>query len=226
MGRHLACGNVRLIPAHAGKTGAGGDSRGDVEAHPRSRGENIESRTVTAPCAGSSPLTRGKHQLGAYRSLYPGLIPAHAGKTHRSRRTWRSSGAHPRSRGENPQSTAPADRPSGSSPLTRGKLARVTTLRGLARLIPAHAGKTRSCSSSLPARGAHPRSRGENAWAAEEDVSGTGSSPLTRGKLSSARRQSRLTGLIPAHAGKTARWPAPSARPRAHPRSRGENPYL
>ena len=51
----------------------------------------------------------------------------------------------------------------------------------------------------------------------------TGSSPLTRGKLHTARDERRLEGLIPAHAGKT-----PSRSPRlslagAHPRSRGEN---
>ena len=50
-----------------------------------------------------------------------------------------------------------------------------------------------------------------------------GSSPLTRGKppLPHARRFGE--GLIPAHAGKTARDRASGAGPRAHPRSRGEN---
>ena len=70
---------------------------------------------------------------------------------------------------------------------------------------------------------AHPRSRGENRNASSAPASATGSSPLTRGKLSSGHDGSFQRGLIPAHAGKTGihrrryRWR------RAHPRSRGEN---
>ena len=70
---------------------------------------------------------------------------------------------------------------------------------------------------------AHPRSRGENIredLSAQHDV---GSSPLTRGKRTDRKILSVLSGLIPAHAGKT---PGGADRPTlwaAHPRSRGEN---
>ena len=50
----------RLIPAHAGKTYEGDHAGGLREAHPRSRGENPRTRSRTARCGGSSPLTRGK----------------------------------------------------------------------------------------------------------------------------------------------------------------------
>ena len=50
-----------------------------------------------------------------------------------------------------------------------------------------------------------------------------GSSPLTRGKLSSIGGYIRRVGLIPAHAGKTPLWEPISATHQAHPRSRGEN---
>ena len=50
-----------------------------------------------------------------------------------------------------------------------------------------------------------------------------GSSPLTRGKRSSARPGNASGGLIPAHAGKTTRDTSLSRWRRAHPRSRGEN---
>ena len=113
------------------------------------------------------------------------------------------SAAHPRSRGEN------------LSP---------PPLLCCARLIPAHAGKT------SPGRGrpqwcaAHPRSRGENNENGDIPSVGQGSSPLTRGKRPRPGEPPRILRLIPAHAGKTlqvhrARW-----QPRAHPRSRGENP--
>ena len=50
-----------------------------------------------------------------------------------------------------------------------------------------------------------------------------GSSPLTRGKPFLMVGQFNIAGLIPAHAGKTERRRRGDHRPRAHPRSRGEN---
>ena len=50
-----------------------------------------------------------------------------------------------------------------------------------------------------------------------------GSSPLTRGKLVMGLGPFGGVGLIPAHAGKTARTASPRAQHWAHPRSRGEN---
>ena len=53
-----------------------------------------------------------------------------------------------------------------------------------------------------------------------------GSSPLTRGKPTTGTSRSSKPGLIPAHAGKTARSQPQRPRCRAHPRSRGENSTL
>ena len=50
-----------------------------------------------------------------------------------------------------------------------------------------------------------------------------GSSPLTRGKLIALNLSKSVSGLIPAHAGKTAQSPDLQAASAAHPRSRGEN---
>ena len=111
----------------------------------------------------------------------------------------------------------------GSSPLTRGKrfghLVEVLD----AGLIPAHAGKTPKASERPGTHRAHPRSRGENVTGTLVPGVQSGSSPLTRGKLSCGRLGCRLVGLIPAHAGKTARSPCTRAAIWAHPRSRGEN---
>ena len=52
-----------------------------------------------------------------------------------------------------------------------------------------------------------------------------GSSPLTRGKPRAGPRRRRASGLIPAHAGKTARVTRLHRHQRAHPRSRGENGF-
>ena len=50
-----------LIPAHAGKTRPIRAFLANSPAHPRSRGENADSRTAAIARYGSSPLTRGKH---------------------------------------------------------------------------------------------------------------------------------------------------------------------
>ena len=131
-----------LIPAHAGKTTSLGLIVFPIRAHPRSRGENVEFQRHVGHLAGSSPLTRGKPRHLAPSLGYPGLIPAHAGKTRDKRAAFQVLGAHPRSRGENGGSAYVEAEPVGSSPLTRGKPCRPRTPVARTRLIPAHAGKT------------------------------------------------------------------------------------
>ena len=134
----------------------------------------------------------------------------------------------------------------GSSPLTRGKHAGRHAAHARQRLIPAHAGKTLPREEQVPARRAHPRSRGENALdarphavneglipahagktfrASRACTSDPGSSPLTRGKHWRGVRRPYQLGLIPAHAGKTSAPRVAAARSWAHPRSRGENVF-
>ena len=91
----------RLIPAHAGKTPSVEPGVLLTTAHPRSRGENVRSRASWAWPIGSSPLTRGKRVMEAWKEQAVRLIPAHAGKTLRGVGRDRDSRAHPRSRGEN-----------------------------------------------------------------------------------------------------------------------------
>ena len=131
--------------------------------------------------------------------------------------------AHPRSRGENMLRRKSPAYMAGSSPLTRGKLHYCNCGDGTFGLIPAHAGKTTLQDIILGERGAHPRSRGENAVAKVEGQSQPGSSPLTRGKQALVRGAFAVGGLIPAHAGKTSQSDRLSGVDTAHPRSRGEN---
>ena len=235
---------VRLIPAHAGKTPANAPRSTAQGAHPRSRGENWRWALICARSAGSSPLTRGKHtprradhrggrlipahagkttankaqheaqrahprsrgenrRNAETRARLQWLIPAHAGKTVLARSAVAADGAHPRSRGENAGMRQPARPRSGSSPLTRGKRALTT--------------------SSGPSFRAHPRSRGENPVSAATNAFAAGSSPLTRGKPFTPNQRNNLSGLIPAHAGKTTFRLVFVDTLRAHPRSRGEN---
>ena len=192
-------------------------------AHPRSRGENegVQGYTITNP--GSSPLTRGKHGTRPQTGENLGLIPAHAGKTSSWSSKERATAAHPRSRGENSNLQRTLSTVTGSSPLTRGKpiLPALEPLGG--GLIPAHAGKTRPSADPRDPRRAHPRSRGENDRRSRPWDGQSGSSPLTRGKHVGDLGVLVGRGLIPAHAGKTARTGHRTPTPRAHPRSRGEN---
>ena len=213
----------RLIPAHAGKTvGAAHECRYGG-AHPRSRGENVSTRFPSASSPGSSPLTRGKRGAARVADAAHGLIPAHAGKTRRRVSRPRSGRAHPRSRGENRAFDVLAVGRMGSSPLTRGKRTGMITSSDAARLIPAHAGKTRSSRGPQGSCWAHPRSRGENLEDNWEVLEADGSSPLTRGKRPVSDGLRVGGGLIPAHAGKTRPSSGWTSWRAAHPRSRGEN---
>ena len=152
-----------------------------------------------------------------------GLIPAHAGKTLSRRLRPPPPPAHPRSRGENKYTPSEVGSGAGSSPLTRGKLCGADADHDLARLIPAHAGKTSSFRYADLSVPAHPRSRGENPTTAGDGPALNGSSPLTRGKRHVDRAHDARPRLIPAHAGKTRLATKRARRSTAHPRSRGEN---
>ena len=154
------------------------------------------------------------------------LIPAHAGKTLSRESLSSGTKAHPRSRGENAGDRPSTARPRGSSPLTRGKRYRNRSPGKIPRLIPAHAGKTSTSDAMVPTTPAHPRSHGENGVRIAPKPDHTGSSPLTRGKLTRSPRRTKPGGLIPAHAGKTAGVNTRHWYSAAHPRSRGENHRL
>ena len=135
----------------------------------------------------------------------------------------RSSGAHPRTGGENMQAAMQLTRDNGSSPHGRGKRGGQRHGRVLHGLIPARAGKTRLKRGSLKRPGAHPRTGGENAVMHGYSIYTRGSSPHGRGKLVTDPRLELGDGLIPARAGKTWRrraWRRPAP---AHPRTGGEN---
>ena len=215
--------DLRLIPAHAGKTNRDSILGPKVAAHPRSRGENHGLSPGKSARLGSSPLTRGKRVASSGFGGEVGLIPAHAGKTAGVRRADQGDGAHPRSRGENAILLGVPFTTAGSSPLTRGKRTRQASPRNRQRLIPAHAGKTDRAWRRGVHPQAHPRSRGENFTCLATTVVSSGSSPLTRGKPDQHGVVSPTVGLIPAHAGKTRAKTSSTSPSRAHPRSRGEN---
>ena len=192
-----------LIPAHTGKTAAMSLWDTLTWAHPRSRGENSNEPPSFSRSPGSSPLTRGKLAVDGGLDGIERLIPAHAGKTPEAAIPRSCQGAHPRSRGENYGPETGHLVGTGSSPLTRGKRGVPDRVGERDRLIPAHAGKTKSPSGCQGFGWAHPRSRGENRGMRPSGHSSGGSSQLTRGKHGMRGPLRRPLGLIPAHAGKT-----------------------
>ena len=151
------------------------------------------------------------------------LIPACAGKTRRLW-AWRPpSPAHPRACGENVLAASSASSTPGSSPRVRGKRPDPLAHAVDEGLIPARAGKTGTGSSSTARPRAHPRACGENFRRVVNAVRNRGSSPRVRGKPVNEFHQLRVSGLIPARAGKTTRGAPPPASCAAHPRACGEN---
>ena len=110
----------------------------------------------------------------------------------------------------------------GSSPLTRGIRAAVRSAFKIFRFIPAHAGNTGTADRKAESPEVHPRSRGEYIVDSKGNVTGGGSSPLTRGIQWLGFDGSRTHGFIPAHAGNTREQPEITKTQKVHPRSRGE----
>ena len=194
---------ARLIPAHAGSTGALVTGGAHAGAHPRSRGEHVGLVHRGFNNAGSSPLTRGALAGKAKLAHTHGLIPAHAGSTMTRAGCSAPSGAHPRSRGEHVTWHTVSIAGAGSSPLTRGARRRIPMSGISDGLIPAHAGSTSRWQWLYLRIWAHPRSRGEHTGPRLTPFALHGSSPLTRGARGANVRVGVGTGLIPAHAGST-----------------------
>ena len=172
---------------------------------------------------GSSPRMRGKPRNRILWVVRTGLIPAHAGKTPRTRRTNSKTPAHPRACGENLARLTRRVAEGGSSPRVRGKPALLAGCGAAGRLIPACAGKTQRCRFQLRLPAAHPRVCGENSPYLCPKHRPMGSSPRVRGKLIGNAFERCPDRLIPACAGKTALSRAPMRAAPAHPRVCGEN---
>ena len=91
---------------------------------------------------GSSPHTRGapgKILLNVGKSR---IIPAYAGSTRRDPRRRHPATDHPRIRGEHFTPLTQQQTVRGSSPHTRGALARLSRILEIQGIIPAYAGST------------------------------------------------------------------------------------
>ena len=117
---------------------------------------------------------------------------------------------------------ASPETPAGSSPLSRGILARMGLTGCRPRIIPALAGNTGGQTTTGDLDSDHPRSRGEYDDEEGHSVASVGSSPLSRGIHPQRAHKWCREGIIPALAGNTDDGTQRTVRARDHPRSRGE----
>ena len=110
--------------------------------HPRLRGELSLLLIKKIDRNGSSPLTRGTHQLRPRSKRNRRFIPAYAGNSHASSRLSSLNSVHPRLRGELTDGPDPVSNYTGSSPLTRGTLDVWHLAQKFDRFIPAYAGNS------------------------------------------------------------------------------------
>ena len=133
---------LRFIPAYAGNSLSSQDYETATAVHPRLRGELSESVSGRHCRVGSSPLTRGTHQMESQAQKDIRFIPAYAGNSTRSEMKFDAYSVHPRLRGELVKSIGVTDACLGSSPLTRGTLFCLHDDEVKRRFIPAYAGNS------------------------------------------------------------------------------------
>ena len=192
-----------IIPARAGFTAHQRRRTGEQGDHPRSRGVYRPLTSSAAFCAGSSPLARGLPWGRGCCSCWSRIIPARAGFTAGSSRSWRSAGDHPRSRGVYSSPCCVGCCVLGSSPLARGLRRRRRGRVPEPGIIPARAGFTTANQISHVRVKDHPRSRGVYFALWDDGFENWGSSPLARGLRMVATPVADTFGIIPARAGFT-----------------------
>ncbi len=214
---------MRIIPAHAGQTRAQATHTDTPPDHPRACGANSAMSLKNVSFFGSSPRMRGKLWLDDTQYRQVRIIPAHAGQTPFCPLTATRAPDHPRACGANFARSSSEGCAFGSSPRMRGKLGAIQPQRVRARIIPAHAGQTRSASSKNGSVTDHPRACGANSrWSIPAPAT-NGSSPRMRGKRQRHSTRFNNVRIIPAHAGQTSCRARPPAPPADHPRACGAN---
>ena len=135
------CGS-RIIPACAGSTGRERRDGRPLRDHPRMRGEHTAAEDNAVTRRGSSPHARGAHWSDVdWRSGW-GIIPACAGSTSITSRSWPRIRDHPRMRGEHFMASLHTALDQGSSPHARGARFGEHQQLPLRGIIPACAGST------------------------------------------------------------------------------------
>ena len=190
---------------------------------PRIRGDHMPNLLAESAAAGSSPPTRGPPRAQRRVLLEGGVIPAYAGTTPGPRLCRAPAGDHPRMCGDHNQGRLGTHVVRGSSPHVRGPRVLVVACLHVVGIIPACAGTTSGCRTSLRRPGDHPRMCGDHQKLLDLMRTFQGSSPHARGPRHVRAARHGLQGIIPACAGTTTRWCRPCSPTRDHPRMCGDH---
>ena len=212
----------RITPAHAGKRCSCSSRPWRPWDHPRTRGEKDYVYKQTGVKPGSPPHTRGKVRHLSHIPQLVGITPAHAGKSPWTAPKRQRNGDHPRTRGEKHFLGVSQCHNQGSPPHTRGKGPCLLPHGLSVGITPARAGKSLGIATLSRCPRDHPRTRGEKVPVANPFSRQRGSPPHTRGKEPVPLRHDRLSGITPAHAGKSTVSREATLVVRDHPRTRGE----
>ena len=195
------CAEAGITPACAGNSRWNCGRTPWAWDHPRLRGEQADSRSLSFGVQGSPPLARGTacHLAGHGGGL--GITPACAGN--RCRSSWCAcpSGDHPRLRGEQSDLGRVVAVQVGSPPLARGTVSSLLVMLCGRGITPACAGNSRGRARGSVWRQDHPRLRGEQLFPAAGAAWMLGSPPLARGTAARGRDLRLLDGITPACAG-------------------------
>ena len=104
----------------------------------------------------------------------------------------------------------------------RGKAVTASSNRSCRRITPAHAGKSEITEAAAAAGKDHPRPCGEKYNISPTVFALVGSPPPMRGKVAGYARTVEITGITPAHAGKSHVYLLYARAGRDHPRPCGE----
>ena len=197
-------GQLRFIPACAGRVGGHTPQCPRHSVHPRVCGARRSLRSMTRLSSGSSPRVRGAFASGQVAGAGLRFIPACAGRVTFACRRRRWQPVHPRVCGARRTVKTALTLCVGSSPRVRGAYPSLSSVHHLRRFIPACAGRVDSTQQSPRSRPVHPRVCGARARPSRSRYSFNGSSPRVRGALRVTRRGATRARFIPACAGRVA----------------------
>ena len=192
---------ARFIPTHAGNGGRSPTSGRRPSVHPHARGERRQHQGRVVRDRGSSPRTRGTGGDSRPHFVEPRFIPTHAGNGRLPAWFTGRLTVHPHARGERSSRAVASTAPAGSSPRTRGTVARRPRARVAARFIPTHAGNGVGGRLDRCEQTVHPHARGERVDVGAAQYPAHGSSPRTRGTGEGQALRSPQRRFIPTHAG-------------------------
>ena len=172
-------------------------------------------------CAGSSPRVRGLRPRHLHHHQEGRIIPARAGFTLIRARASGLVRDHPRACGVYVEGDAEAEAEAGSSPRVRGLLRVIPAHAGSTGIIPARAGFTAHRDQRHGDLADHPRACGVYVNYLIWGSSPLGSSPRVRGLRGPQAQLSSQGGIIPARAGFTVSGRISRQKIWDHPRACG-----